>query len=452
MERILLIDDNKEYCNQVQKTLTLRGVELTYFTDGQSGLESALNNGWNVVLLDVYLNQNLDGLDILKMIIEKKPHLPVVMISGASTLQTAVDATRMGAYDFLEKPLDIDRLIITITRAIELNKLSSLSDSLLKELGKQPTLVGQSTVLKSIYNEVIRIADTDTKVLITGESGVGKDIVAKLIHYHSPRVSKPFVSLNCAAIPMNLIETELFGYEKGAFTGAYESNPGMITRAADGTLFLDEIGELSASSQAKLLKFLNDGEYSPVGSNDTLISEARIITATNKNLQNEIENGSFREDLYYRLNVMQIYIPPLRERKEDIEPLSNFYLKRACEKFSKNITHFSEESMNLIRQQRWQGNVRQLKASIYRMVLFAHSNIIDYGTTATAIQMDRTNESVIESFKYDKALIEFEKLYFLNQLQANNLNLKKTAASAGITIDELKEKLELLKLNFKDKI
>jgi len=449
MEKILLIDDNKEYCDQVKKTLTLRGLDLSFYTNGQDGLESALNNSWNVILLDVYLNQDLDGLDILKILVEKKPRLPVVMISGASTLQTAVDATRMGAYDFLEKPLDIDRLIITISRAMELNKLSSLSENLLKELGKQPTLIGQSAVLKAVYNEVLRIAETDTKVLITGESGVGKDIVAKLIHFHSGRVSEPFISLNCAAIPSNLVETELFGYKKGAFTGAYDSNPGMITRAESGTLFLDEIGELSAASQAKLLKFLNDGEYFPVGSNEMLKSNARILAATNKNLQDEIEKGNFREDLFYRLNVMQIYIPPLRERTEDIEPLSNYYLKRACEKFGKNITHFSEESMNLIRQQRWQGNVRQLKAIIYRMVLFSHSNIIDYGTAATAIQMDRTNESVIESNTYDQALIEFEKLYFLNQLQSNSFNLKKTARNAGIELGKLKDKLELLKIEYK---
>ncbi|MBN2425325.1 MAG: sigma-54-dependent Fis family transcriptional regulator [Calditrichaceae bacterium] len=216
MDRILLIDDNKEYCEQVKKTLNLRGIDLTFYTQGKEGLESALNNGWNVVLLDVYLNQEINGLDILKTLVEHKPQLPIVMISGASTLQTAVDATRMGAYDFLEKPLDIDRLIVTISRAMEMNKLSNLSKSLLKELEKQPELIGQSEALKKIYNDVVHIADTDTKILITGESGVGKDIIAKIIHFQSGRVSEPFISLNCAAIPANLVETELFGYKKGA--------------------------------------------------------------------------------------------------------------------------------------------------------------------------------------------------------------------------------------------
>ncbi|MBN2709404.1 MAG: sigma-54-dependent Fis family transcriptional regulator [Calditrichaceae bacterium] len=446
MDRILLIDDNKEYCEQVKKTLNLRGIDLTFYTQGKEGLESALNNGWNVVLLDVYLNQEINGLDILKTLVEHKPQLPIVMISGASTLQTAVDATRMGAYDFLEKPLDIDRLIVTISRAMEMNKLSNLSKSLLKELEKQPELIGQSEALKKIYNDVVHIADTDTKILITGESGVGKDIIAKIIHFQSGRVSEPFISLNCAAIPANLVETELFGYKKGAFTGAYENNPGMIARAGCGTLFLDEIGELSPSSQAKLLKFLNDNEYSPVGGNEVCKSEARIITATNKNLEEEIAKGNFREDLFYRLNVIHIHVPPLRERVEDIEPLCNYFLKRAREKFGKNITHFSNEAIELIKKQRWQGNVRQLKATVYRMILFSHSNIIDYGTAATAIQMDRTNDTLIESHTYDEALIEFEKLYFINQLQSNKYNLKKTAKSAGISVENLKDKLELLKI------
>lgn len=449
MDRILLIDDNKEYCEQVKKTLNLRGIDLTFYTEGKEGLESALNNGWSVVLLDVYLNQEINGLDILRTLVEHKPQLPVVMISGASTLQTAVDATRMGAYDFLEKPLDIDRLIVTISRALEMNKLSNLSKSLLKELEKQPELIGQSEALKKIYSDVVHIADTDTKILITGESGVGKDIIAKIIHFQSGRVSEPFISLNCAAIPSNLVETELFGYKKGAFTGAYDNNPGMIARAGCGTLFLDEIGELSPSSQAKLLKFLNDNEYSPIGGNEVCKSGARIITATNKNLEEEIAKGNFREDLFYRLNVIHIHVPPLRERVEDIEPLCNYFLKRAREKFGKNITHFSEEAVELIKKQRWQGNVRQLKATVYRMILFSHSNIIDYGTAATAIQMDRTNDTLIESHTYDEALIEFEKLYFINQLQSNKFNLKKTAKSAGIDIKDLKDKLELLKIEYK---
>ncbi|MBN2425326.1 MAG: sigma-54-dependent Fis family transcriptional regulator [Calditrichaceae bacterium] len=220
----------------------------------------------------------------------------------------------------------------------------------------------------------------------------------------------------------------------------------MIARAGCGTLFLDEIGELSPSSQAKLLKFLNDNEYSPVGGNEVCKSEARIITATNKNLEEEIAKGNFREDLFYRLNVIHIHVPPLRERVEDIEPLCNYFLKRAREKFGKNITHFSNEAIELIKKQRWQGNVRQLKATVYRMILFSHSNIIDYGTAATAIQMDRTNDTLIESHTYDEALIEFEKLYFINQLQSNKYNLKKTAKSAGISVENLKDKLELLKI------
>ena len=444
--RILLIDDNEDYCRQVQKTLALRDMNVVYFTNGAEGLENALHNDWGVILLDVYLNQQIDGLEILKRIVEKKSQIPVIMISGASTLQIAVEATKKGAYDFLEKPLDVDRLVITINRALEKYSLTQLSQNLLDELGKGLRMVGRSSSLSRILDDVERIARTDSKVLICGESGVGKDIVARLIHYKSRRENRPFVSVNCAAIPETLIETELFGYVEGAFTGANQNNRGYIAEAENGTLFLDEIGELPTSAQAKLLIFLNDGSYTPVGSTESRQSNVRIIAATNKNLENEVKLGNFREDLYYRLNVFKVHIPALRERPEDIEPLALYFLQRACNKFGKRITHFSEEAMDIIIEQRWQGNVRQLKSAVYRMVLFCNDSMINYGTAAMAIQMDRTNELVSVPGPYQTALEEFEKLYFLNQLNLFGWDLSKVAEAVKLPKKDLAKKLEQLGL------
>ena len=445
-KQILLIDDNEDYCHQVQKTLALRDIEVEYFTNGTEGLKNALEKDWGAILLDVYLNQELDGLELLKRIVEEKPQVPVIMISGASTLQIAVEATKKGAYDFLEKPVDVDRLVITIKRALEKYSLTQLSQSLMEELGKGLMMIGRSASLKKVLDDVERIAQTDSKVLISGESGVGKDIVARIIHYKSKRESKPFVAVNCAAIPTTLIETELFGYTEGAFTGANKNSEGLIAKAEGGTLFLDEIGELPNNAQAKLLLFLNDGTYTPVGSTENRQSNIRIIAATNKNIEKEIELGRFRQDLFYRLNVFRIHIPALRERPEDIEPLATYFLQRGCRKFGKRITHFSDEALDLIKKQHWQGNVRQLKSAVYRMVLLSSENVISYGTAAAAIQMDKTHEIVSNPGSYQIALEEFEKLYFLNQLNIFNWNLNKVADAVGFSSEKLEEKLNTLGL------
>ncbi|MGD9489156.1 MAG: sigma-54-dependent transcriptional regulator [Calditrichaceae bacterium] len=447
IKKVLLIDDNEAYCIQVQKTLALRGMELKYHTDAEQGLKEAITNEWNVILADVVLNQELNGLDILKKIVEVKPNIPVIMVSGASTIRTAVDATKMGAYDFLEKPVDIDRLTLTINRAIEKNELTLLSEALFKELSKQFTLIGKSKEIHKVYQDIKTIAPTDTKVLLMGESGVGKDLLARIIHYHSIREAHSFVSVNCASIPMTLVESVLFGYEKGAFTGATARKEGLIAEANNGTLFLDEVAELPLEAQGKLLKFLNDGEYQRVGGTETIHSKVRIIAATNKILINEVKSGQFREDLFYRLNAFSINIPPLRKRVEDIPLLSEFYLRRGCEKYGKNITHFSDQALELIKIQPWKGNVRQLKSAVFRMVLFSNSNVIDYGTAATAIQMDKTNDVVISSDSYQKAMGEFEKLYLLNRLHINEWDLDLVAKDVQISRKLLEEKLKKFQIS-----
>ena len=446
MQKILLIDDQIAYCEQIQKALALYDIPIAFETNAGKGLDRALFEEWDAILLDVVLEQELDGIVLLKEIVDKKPQLPVIMISGASTLQTAVEATKMGAYDFLEKPLDLDRLRLTLIRAIEKNHLSLANKALLKEISKQFPLVGKSKTMVQLINEIDHIAPTTAKVFIHGESGVGKDLIAKIIHYHSNRKTGPLVSINCSAIPEQLIESELFGYEKGAFTGANERKSGLIAQAEGGTLFLDEISELPPSSQAKLLRFLQNGEYTLLGSTETVHSDVRIISATNRDIHSEIKNGHFREDLFYRLNVVTLSIPPLRNRREDIPPLSEFFLRAACDKFGKKITHFSKDAIQLIQNANWPGNVRQLKSAVYRMVIFTKSNIIDYGTAATALQMDRTLEETVLQNTYEEASREFEKLYFLNLLHLNNWNLRKVSLQSGLAEDVLLSKLHYLKI------
>ncbi len=446
MQKILLIDDQKAYCKQIQKTLALYEIPIEFETNADSGLDRALFEEWDVILLDVILEQELDGIVLLKEIVNKKPQLPVIMISGSSTLQTAVEATKMGAYDFLEKPLDLDRLRLTILRAIEKNQLSFANQALLKEISKQFPLVGKSKIMAQLINEIDQFAPTNAKVFIHGESGVGKDLLAKVIHYRSNRKTGPLVSINCSAIPEQLIESELFGYEKGSFTGANERKSGLIAQAEGGTLFLDEISELPPSSQAKLLRFLQNGEYTVLGGTSTIHSDVRIISATNRDIHSEIKNGHFREDLFYRLNVVNLSIPPLRNRREDIHPLAEFFLRSACDKFGKNVTNFSKDALQLIQNANWPGNVRQLKSAVYRMVIFAQSNLIDYGTAAIALQMDRTLEGTVLKNTYEEALKEFEKLYFLNLLNLNNWNIRKVSEQAGLPEEVLISKLQLLKI------
>ena len=444
MEKILLIDDHEQFCVQVKKSLSLQDIDLDYITDSAKGLDMALSGDWDIILLDVVLNQKLDGLDILKEIVTSKPELPVVMISGTSTLHTAVEATKMGAYDFLEKPLDVNRLLVTIRRALEKKHIAELNRSLLMQVHEQIQFIGKSNAIENIFKEVARFSNTDAKVFIQGESGVGKDLLAKIIHYQSKRKEHPFVAVNCGALPDNLLESELFGYEKGAFTGAYENKKGFIAKARGGTLFLDEIAELPPSSQSKLLHFLNDGEYMPLGATQSFKSDVRVIAATNHNIQEEVESGRFRKDLFYRLNVVKIYIPPLRERQEDIQPLAEFFLQKACRKFSKNITHFSDEALELIINNPWRGNARQLKSAIYRMVLFSPNNIIDFRAAASALQMDQTNDLLIAGDSYHSALTSFERSYFLNLLNIHKGDHKAAAKSAGISPEELEEKIKLL--------
>jgi len=326
MSKVLIIDDEIEICESIKMILEYEDYEVEFFTDAKKGVEHLRENNYSVLLLDIQMPQ-MTGFEVLNTIshFQFKPN--VIMISAHGSLENAIKATKLGAFDFIEKPIDRDKLLISVRNAGERAKLLSENQKLRKELDVEYSMVGNSAALVLVQNTISRVAPSDARVLITGENGTGKELAAREIHNKSNRNDKPFVEVNCAAIPNELIESELFGHEKGSFTGANQQRIGKFEAANKGTIFLDEIGDMSLQAQAKVLRAIEDGKIERVGGNKKIDVDVRIISATNKNLEKEIEEGNFREDLYHRLNVIPIIIPPLRERKEDIVELTNHFSK-----------------------------------------------------------------------------------------------------------------------------
>ncbi len=374
--RILAVDDDANFLKALKRMLSTKNFEVEVTTDPFDGLEKALKNPFDCILLDVKM-PGLDGVALMDKIKEEDPNVPIIFISGQSNIPIAVEAIKKGAYDFIEKPVDAERMFLTINHAIEKNLWARERNNLLTALDDRYRMIGESPVMKELFNKISFFAKSDAKVLITGETGTGKELVASALHYNGPRATQPYIKINCAAIPPELLESELFGHKKGAFTGAVEDKPGKIQLAKKGTLFLDEIGDMEIHLQAKLLKVLDTGEFSMLGSTKNEIAQCRFIAATNQNLNQLIKEHRFREDLYHRLNVLQIHIPPLRERKEDIPVLARYFLSQASVQYNKRITDFSEAAMNILIEQDWPGNVRQLKNAVEKLVFFSTGSIID---------------------------------------------------------------------------
>lgn len=370
--RILVIDDDAQDREVISKILNPENYEVIQAENGLSGIKQIKENCLNLVLLDLIL-PDINGIEVLKEIIKLKPNLPVIMISQYGTIKYAVLATKLGAFDWLEKPIDKEILLVTVRNALERERLQNEIVSLKEESLRRYKMIGVSEPIQRIFNFIEEIAPTNANVLITGESGVGKELVARAIHNKSKRQNQPFVKINCAAIPETLIESELFGYEKGAFTDAKTTKKGKLEIADNGTLVLDEIGDLGLSAQAKLLRFLQEGEFERLGGTETIKVTVRIIAITNKNLLNEVEHGNFRADLYYRLNVISIYIPPLRERKEDIPVLADYFLTKYCEENGVNKKSFTPDGIVFLKNQLWQGNVRELENLVNRASILVKS-------------------------------------------------------------------------------
>ena len=366
--QILVIDDEPNILTTTRRALELEGFRVEVAGSGAIALEKLAERAIDLALLDVVMPEQ-DGLSVLEQIREHHPEVTVIMMSGNATIETAVRATKLGAHDFVEKPLSTDKLLIAIQNALSFEKLRREHAELRARAGADAEMIGKSAAVAAIHEAVKVTAPTSGRVLITGENGTGKELVARAIHEGSRRSDGAFVKLNCAAIPAELIESELFGHEKGAFTGATQMRRGKFELADGGTLFLDEIGDMSPSAQAKVLRVLQEGELERVGGATTIRVDVRVVAATNKDLPREIEEGRFREDLYYRLNVVPIEVPPLRERREDIPSLAEHFARRSCADNDRRQKRIDDGAMTMLMQHTWPGNVRELRNLVERLVI-----------------------------------------------------------------------------------
>ena len=373
-EPILVVDDDEQMQFMLREALGARGFEVEVAPSAEKALEVLGERAFDVVLLDIRL-EGMSGLEALPRILARDPHLPVVMMTGHGSRQAAIEAIQAGAYDFFEKPFKIEELTIVLRRALERRSLLRKVDQLEERVSFE-NIIGHSGAMQAVLRLVRKVVATDVTVLICGESGTGKELIAQAIHYNSPRRDKPFVRLNCVAIPDSLLESELFGHERGAFTGAVARKLGKFELANGGTIFLDEIGDMSLHTQAKILRVLQEREFERVGGSETIKIDVRIVAATNKNLARAVEEGSFREDLYYRLNVFSINLPPLRERKEDIPPLVEHFVRRNVVELGKPLVGFTAEAMNILLAYDWPGNVRELENYVQRAAVMAESEFI----------------------------------------------------------------------------
>lgn len=378
MPRILIVDDEDSVCQMLRDVLEDEGYRVEIALDGHEALRKMKSLDVDAVLLDIRM-PGLDGMQVLKLAQEAGITVPVVLITAYGTTETAIQAMKLGAFDYVLKPFNIEELLMTIKKAVEMERLASELAALRQELSDQvppEEMIGRSPVMQEVYKSIGKVADSNVTVLILGESGTGKELVARAIHRNSRRHQGPFVKINCAAIPENLLESELFGYEKGAFTGALTRKLGKFELAHRGTIFLDEISEIKPATQAKLLRVLQEKEFERVGGTDTIKVDVRILAATNKNLEEMVREGLFREDLYFRLNVVSIVLPPLRERREDIPLLVDHFLKKYASELQKEIKGFSPEALKLLKEYDWPGNVRELRNVCERAVVMAAGPVI----------------------------------------------------------------------------
>lgn len=374
MNSILVVDDEKAIRKTLLEILSFEGYKLDEASDGEEGLKRFRERTYDAVLCDVKMPK-LDGLEFLQKAGEINPDVPIIMISGHGTIETAVEAVKQGAYDFISKPPDLNRLLVTIRNAMERNSLVNETKTLKRRVSKVQEMIGESGAIKRIKDTIEKVAPTDARLLITGDNGVGKELVARWVHERSNRADGPLVEVNCAAIPSELIESELFGHEKGSFTSAIKQRIGKFEQATGGTLFLDEIGDMSQSAQAKVLRALQEGKITRVGGDKEINVDVRVIAATNKDLMREVEEKTFRLDLYHRLSVILIHVPSLNERKEDIPLLVNKFLDDICTDYGTSKKLISDEAIRQLQDYNWSGNIRELRNVVERLVILSGKSI-----------------------------------------------------------------------------
>ncbi len=450
MYSVLAVDDDPQFLFHISGFLKPKGYLVKTTPDPFEAIRLISQNEYHCILLDVKM-PGMDGVSLLQHIKENCPQVPVIMISGQSTLSIAVNAIKSGAFDFIEKGSDTDRLLITVQNAVAQHNWIKERDILLRELQEQYQMVGQSRAMQQIFQQIKIIAPTNTKVLITGETGTGKELVARAIHLRSNRSTKPFVKVNCAAIPDNLIESTFFGHKKGSFTGAVTDQPGKFEQANGGTIFLDEIGELPMVAQAKLLSVLQDGKIEKIGKQKTLQVDVRVVTATNKNIYEEVQKGRFREDLFHRINLFHIHIPPLRERTDDIPLLTDYYLKQFAENYNKSIRGITPAALNVLMQHSWPGNVRMLRNMLEKAVIFSENPVISAEEISFALEsFGEERITATEMTRLSEFLEHQEKQFIRRALILCRGNRQKAAEMIGVDRATLWRKIKKYEIRVKD--
>ena len=451
-ETILVIDDEESICQSLKAILSDEGYQVLVAGSGEEAIGVVEEEMPQLVLLDVWL-PGMDGLETLKAIKKINPQILVIVMSGHGTIETAVKATKLGAYDFIEKPLSLDKIIILVNNALSLIRLKEENVLLKQKVSHQFELTGNSSAITELKEMISIVAPTNAWILIMGENGTGKELVARSIHHLSLRSHKDIVEVNCAAIPEELIESELFGHERGAFTGATEKKRGKFDLAHEGTIFLDEVADMSLKTQAKILRILQEKKFERVGGNKLIDMDVRVLAATNKDLEEEMKAGRFRQDLYYRLHVIPLVVPTLRERKEDIKPLAERFLLDFTIKEGLEPKTLTDDALELLMKHDWPGNVRELKNIIERLIILTPSNEI----TARDIPPLNVKEGTDTAFgtqavtgdSLKDAKMDFERQFILKKLEENEGNISKTAEAIGMERSNLHKKLKSLKVAVK---
>ncbi|NOY60367.1 MAG: sigma-54-dependent Fis family transcriptional regulator [Calditrichaeota bacterium] len=448
-KRILIVDDDDNHRLMLKATLSADGYQIFEAADGDEAVRKVEQNFFDLIMLDLKM-ENMGGIEALKRIKQISPAIPVLIMTAYASIQTAVEALKLGAFDYLLKPLDMDQVRHTLEKTLDYQKLIIENKTLKERLSMEfdfSNIIGNSKRMRELFEVLALAAPSDTTILILGESGTGKELIANAIHQNSPRVDKPFIKVNCAALPENLLESELFGHEKGAFTGAIARRQGRFEQAHDGTLFLDEIGDMSLATQAKILRVLQENEFERVGGNKTIKVDVRIIAATNKDLERAVEEGAFRKDLFYRLSVVPVLLPPLRERKKDIPLLAEHFLKKYAEKNQRLIQGFAPEAVDVLMRYHWPGNVRELENCVERAVILCREQFITPNELPIAFQtLNETDESGKIDVSTGFTLQEVEKELILKTLEQTNGNRTRAAEILGITRQTLLNKLKEYKL------
>jgi two-component system, NtrC family, nitrogen regulation response regulator NtrX len=455
-DTILIVDDEEAIRSSLAGILEDEGYHTLAAADGVEALSLCARDLPGLVLLDIWMPR-MDGIETLQRLKELHPSLNVIMMSGHGTIETAVKSTKLGAYDFIEKPLSLEKVVVTVENALAMTRLKEENASLRGMVLRSHEMIGNSMSMQQLREQIRLVAPSNASVLITGENGTGKELVARSVHFHSPRRDKPFVEINCAAIPEELIESELFGHERGAFTGAVAQKKGKFDLADGGTLFLDEIGDMSLKTQAKVLRILQEKKFERVGGTRTVEVDVRIVAATNKLLEEEIRNGSFREDLFYRLNVVPFKVPPLRARRDDIPLLVDSFLNALCRRDGTELKRIVPEALEAMKRYDWPGNVRELKNIVERLVIMTPGGTITENHLPDYLRVEGNGreagggrlDSVLELSSLREAREEFEREFIIQKLEENDWNVSKTAEAIELERSNLHRKIKSYGIDMK---